>query len=210
METLVIYNHPLETLGSFKNYLKNYKEIFSDELEEAKDFESLIIMGGPMSVYEKEKYPFLKIELDMIRKAYEDNKHVLGICLGSQLIASALGGEVIQGGFGKEIGFQKVNLLDDFKDLFQSNEIIVFQMHGDTFSLPEKSKLLAYNNRYFQAFKIGKILGLQFHLEINHDLLESWIKNYGLSNDLLNEYEKYERNFIENSKRIIKYWFSLS
>ncbi|HLI45681.1 MAG TPA: type 1 glutamine amidotransferase [Geobacterales bacterium] len=209
MDTLVIYNHPSETLGTFKAALKNYREVFAEELKDMENFDALVIMGGPMGVYERKKYPFLELEMRMIRKAFMENKHVLGICLGSQLIAEALGGTVIKGCFGREIGFQKVRLIGSLRDFLNLDELVVFQMHGDTFSLPEKAELLAYNRNYFQAFQIGKILGLQFHVEVNSELMEEWVRLYNESRELLNEIKHYESELNQISKKILDYWLSL-
>ncbi len=144
----------METLGTLKKFLPRVKEIMAEELKGDEQFDALIIMGGPMGVYERDKYHFLNVEMELVKNAYKQNKRVLGICLGSQLIAEALGGKVIKGGFGQEIGVQKVRLLGELKDFMSSEKLLVFQWHGDTFLLPENGVLLGYSNKYFQVFII--------------------------------------------------------
>lgn len=205
MKTLAIYNHPAERVG---NLPVKVEEKFAEEINGKEDFDFLIILGGPMGVYEADKYPFLHKEIELIRKAYSENKRVLGICLGAQLIAKALGGEVIKGGFGKEIGVEKVRNLSDFRKLF-GEELEVFQWHGDTFSLPMNAELLAYNERYFQAFKIGKILGLQFHVEVNAKMIEEWVSTYGGDQSLVEEVRRIEGKLKGVSKKIVEYIQSL-
>lgn len=209
MHILVIYNHPIETLGIFKKYFNNVKENYAEELKGDEKFDALIIMGGPMGVYESDKYPYLKVEMELIKKAYKENKKILGICLGSQLIAEALGGKVIKGPFGSEIGVQKVKLIDEFKNYFGKDELIVFQWHGDTFSLPPNAKLLAYSEKYFQAFRLGKILGLQFHVEVDSKIVKEWLSNYGGDTHLIEEVKNNEKEFEINTEIIVKYWLSL-
>jgi GMP synthase-like glutamine amidotransferase len=154
---LAIINHPVERLGNIKDILneKGYdvKEKLALEIKGNEEFDGLIIMGGPMSVYENDKYPFLNLEVGLIRKALQKGKPVLGICLGAQLLSASLGGEVRKGAFGEEIGIYRVRLLEEFREIL-GEEIEVFQWHGDTFTLPQGSKLLAYNEKYFQAFRI--------------------------------------------------------
>jgi GMP synthase-like glutamine amidotransferase len=209
MDILAVYNHPLETLGFLKKFLKVAKEIEAKDLNGNESFDALIIMGGPMGVYEKDKYPFLRKEMELIRKAYEENKRVLGICLGSQLIAEALGGRVVKGSFGKETGIQKVILLDELKEYFGKKELIVFQWHSDTFSLPYGAKLLAYSNKYFQAFRINKILGIQFHVEVNSEIVQDWINSYGGESELVDEVKKLEKEFEKSTETIVNYWLKL-
>lgn len=209
MKSLAIYNNLHENLGSFRKYLNNIEEKFAEEIKGDEDFDELIIMGGPYGVYEKDRYEFLNREIDLIKKAYRGNKRVLGVCLGSQLIAEALGGKVTKGAFGNEVGIQKVYLLNEFRTLFGSNEIITFQWHGDAFSLPKDALLLAYSDKYFQAFRVGRILAILFHVEVNSSMVKEWVKTYGDNNQIIEDVIKYEKELENNSEKIIKYWLSL-
>jgi GMP synthase-like glutamine amidotransferase len=207
---LAIYNHPIEHLGNFKKLIPmKIKEIYAEDLKGDETFEDLIIMGGPQSVYNLDKYPYLEKEIDLIKRAHMSNKRILGVCLGAQLISKALGGEVWQGSFGPELGVQEIEVLGDFVKVFRTNKITVFQWHGDTFTLPNNSSLLAFSNKYFQAFKIGRALAVQFHLEVNKEMVEEWIKSYNGDNKLLKDFELTESLLKENSEKLIKYWLIL-
>lgn len=131
-----------------------------------------------MAVYDD--LPYLHKEQELIQDAIKNDVPVLGICLGSQLIAQAAGGRVFKGA-RKEIGLFEVSLSDEGKrGLFSGLEspMRVFQWHGDTYELPMDAKVLAYSDLYPQAFKIGSAYGVQFHLEIDRPMVESWIKEY--------------------------------
>lgn len=133
-------------------------------------FDCLIIMGGAMSAYDHDKFPFLTVEKSFIRQSIEAGKRVLGICLGAQLIASAMGAKVFSNKF-QEIGWYPITLTPEAKvhPLFEGipAELTVFHWHGDTFDLPVGAVLLASSQvTRNQAFAIGnKVLALQFHYE---------------------------------------------
>jgi len=131
----------------------------------------LIIMGGPMNIYEHRDYPWLVAEKDAIAQMIAQGKRVLGICLGAQLIADALGGKVFQNP-EIEIGWFPVRFHDDAKTVpaFAGfpEELTPLHWHGDTFSLPPGALSLAWSAACSQqAFAMGdRIVGLQFHLEV--------------------------------------------
>ncbi|MHB9141851.1 MAG: type 1 glutamine amidotransferase [Paludibacter sp.] len=142
----------------------------------------LIVMGGPMGVYDEAVYPFLKDEKEFIRLAIENGKTVLGICLGSQLIAEVLGAKVYPNK-QKEIGWMNVKLTNEARSLqvftgFE-DEFAVFQWHGDTYELPNESTLLFSSAVcQHQAFLFkNKILGLQFHFEVTPESLREMVEN---------------------------------
>jgi GMP synthase-like glutamine amidotransferase len=209
---LAIINHPVERLGNIKDILneKGYdvKEKLALEIKGNEEFDGLIIMGGPMSVYENDKYPFLNLEVGLIRKALQKGKPVLGICLGAQLLSASLGGEVRKGAFGEEIGIYRVRLLEEFREIL-GEEIEVFQWHGDTFTLPQGSKLLAYNEKYFQAFRIGSALGIQFHVEVDSRMIREWIDAYGGDKAIVSKVREKEEIFRIISEKIISHWLTL-
>jgi GMP synthase-like glutamine amidotransferase len=121
--------------------------------------------------------PYLQAEQKLIQKTVNANIPVLGICLGSQLIAKTFGGKVY-GGPKKEIGFYHDLKIDNDSKLFSgfSNPFTVFHWHGDTFDLPEKAIRLAHSENYQnQAFQIGSAVGLQFHLEVNAEMVNLWL-----------------------------------
>lgn len=142
------------------------------------DFDCLVVMGGPMSVYEEEAYPWLTDEKRIIKEAIEANKVVLGICLGSQFIAAALGAKVYPGK-NMEIGWFDLQLTQEGKDsiLGDIDGQKVFHWHGDTFDIPEGAQLLAGSEATpHQAFIYKKALALQFHLEVNEQSVDGMVE----------------------------------
>jgi GMP synthase (glutamine-hydrolysing) len=140
-------------------------------------FDGLIFMGGPMSV--NDRLPYLRWEMDAIVQSMERHQPVLGICLGSQLIAKAMGARVYPNR-DKEIGWFDIHLTEAarrdpmFADLPKTST--VFHWHGETFDLPPGATLLASSERCRnQAFRVGYCTyGLQFHLEVTPDMIADW------------------------------------
>ncbi len=169
-----------EGLGSIDNWVKgrgytlSCTKLYLNELLPKQDeFDLLIVMGGPMGIYDDEQYPWLQREKAFVKKAIDADKPVLGICLGAQLIADVLGSEVVANR-EKEIGWYPVvregSINGGLAEVLP-REQTVFHWHGDTFSLPSGSKGL-YTSRACenQAFIFrDKVLGLQFHLETTPD-----------------------------------------
>ena len=139
----------------------------------------LIVLGGPIGAYEEEQYPFIHEELALLTSRLAANRPTLGICLGSQLIARALGARVYPMGV-KEIGFSPIQLTPEGMRSCLSTfaeDGTVLHWHGDAFDLPAKAAHLAYTETCpNQAFACGpNILGLQFHLEISATYFERWL-----------------------------------
>lgn len=155
-----------------------YFEAGIDDLNKAFEHPGLVvILGGPIAVYETQDYPFLQEEINLLKVRLKRNLPTLGICLGAQLIAAALGGKVYSGPT-KEIGWSKLHLASVENNPLQALEDIqVLHWHGDTFDLPAQAELLASSKLYpHQAFRVGNhILALQFHPEIASDSLEKWL-----------------------------------
>lgn len=130
----------------------------------------LIMMGGPMAVYEHEQYPWIRCQQRRLARRLELDRPTLGVCFGAQLMAAALGAEVYRGP-AKEIGFHPIDVHDAAAPLRHLTGVPVLHWHGDTFALPEGAELLASSERYpQQAFRRGaNILGLQFHAEMGLD-----------------------------------------
>lgn len=151
-------------------------------LPELLNIDWLIIMGGPMSVYDEEKFNWLAAEKQFIKKAIQAGKTIIGICLGAQLLAEIIGAKVYQNDY-KEIGWFPIELTPDGhkNQLFSNfeNQATVFHWHGDTFDLPANALHLtqseACKNQAFLFKK--KILGLQFHLEMNEQSLKAMLEN---------------------------------
>ena len=143
-------------------------------------YNGLIVLGGPMGVYEVYKHPHLKTELTLIEAALKKNIPVLGICLGSQLLAHALGAEVKRNPLS-EFGWYNVAKTEDgAKDpLFAAwkKDEKIFQAHQDAFALPSGAKHLAQSSACAnQAFVYGdKVYGFQFHLEVDKAMIHRWL-----------------------------------
>ena len=155
----------------------------NEELPDIDDFDWLIIMGGSMNIYEEEKYSWLREEKNFIAEAIENKKIVLGICLGSQLIADVLGGRVSKNRY-KEIGWFPVTLTREansspiFKTL--PSKFCAFHWHGDTFKIPSGTARIAQSEGCTnQAFEYGQVIGLQFHLEYSVESINLMFQNCG-------------------------------
>ncbi len=148
-------------------------------------FDWLVVMGGPMNIYEEEQYPWLADEKCFIRDTIRSGKVVIGLCLGGQLIADVLGGQVTRNP-RKEIGWFPVRFTGTagqhpLFSFFPENPV-VFQWHGDTFStLPEEAELIASSDACaHQAFIYRKrVFGFQYHLENTEEIIRGLIDNCG-------------------------------
>jgi GMP synthase-like glutamine amidotransferase len=145
------------------------------------DLDFIALMGGPMSANDEDRHPWLKTEKGFIRAAAARGVPLLGVCLGAQLIASAMGARVYVNPV-KEIGWLPVKGVPASSRCFRfPNETIVFQWHGETFDLPVGAERLAASpDCENQAFQIGRgIIGLQFHLEATPEGARALIENCG-------------------------------
>jgi GMP synthase-like glutamine amidotransferase len=176
-----------EGLGSIEGWLRKAGyEISSTAffdggvLPNIEEIDLLIVMGGPMSVNDESEYPWLVQEKAFVRQVIEAGKPVLGVCLGAQLIASALGGQVFANA-EKEIGWFPVAPVEsDAPDVFRfPEETHVFHWHGETFSLPPGAVQIARSRGCEnQAFQIGRnVIGLQFHLETTPASAQGIVEN---------------------------------
>jgi len=178
-----------EGLGSIEPWLREHQHRVTgtrlqrgDELPHADDFDWLIAMGGPMNIYEHDRHPWLIREKFLIRDACVKNKKVLGICLGAQLIADVLGGSVIQNR-DPEIGWFDVMLNGEAgkSPLFAEfpSTFCAFHWHFDTFVHPKGATPLmgsAACERQAFSWGDGRVLGLQFHLELELDDARRWLE----------------------------------
>lgn len=150
-----------------------------DTLPDADQVRGLVVMGGSLGAYEEDSYPVLRNECELLATIARSGRPVLGVCLGAQLLAKALGARVFPG-YGTEIGFGSVGLTpvgqEDplFADI--DNVLPVFHWHGDTFTLPAGAELLASSSMYpHQAFRFGnRAYGFQFHIEPDTDTWDAW------------------------------------
>jgi GMP synthase (glutamine-hydrolysing) len=186
---LAVVHVPFEDLGSLGDEL-TAQGITVHSIDACTcDFESLegltpelvVVMGGPIGTYETGIYPFLSAEIAWLRERLEQRLPTLGICLGAQLMAAALGANVYPGNRGREIGWSTLKPGRDAADCPAMAELLapavpVLHWHGDTFDIPRGASHLAATDLYpAQAWSLGeRILGLQFHPEVIADTLECW------------------------------------
>jgi GMP synthase (glutamine-hydrolysing) len=143
----------------------------------------LIVMGGPMSVYDHDQFPFLLEEQRLIEEALKDDKPVLGVCLGSQLLAATLGAEV-KSGAQKEIGWHPVTLTEDaatdalWKEL--PARFTAYHWHGDVYDLPQGAVSLASSELTpCQGFRYGaNAYGFLFHMEVTEKIIKNMVKEF--------------------------------
>ncbi len=148
---------------------------------DARPFSALVVMGGPMGVYDEADFPFIPDELSLIESAFRFGVPVLGVCLGAQMMARAAGGRVTSGA-KKEIGFYKIRLTPEGREdrllLGLPEEFTVFQWHGDTFSIPEGCANLAASPLFEHQFiRVGvNSYGLQFHIEVTEPMVRGFLE----------------------------------
>ncbi len=186
MRVHVLQHVPFEGLGSIAPWLEqqgatvSWTRFFAAEpLPDPDAVDFVIALGGPMSVNDEDELPWLKDEKRFVREVIVAGKPVLGICLGAQLIASALGARVYPGP-EKEIGWFPVRAEAVSGETFRFPESVpVFHWHGETFDLPAKAIHLASSIACrHQAFQVGpRALGLQFHLEMTPESVAAIIAN---------------------------------
>lgn len=151
--------------------------------KDVKGRDALLVMGGPMGVYEQDRYPFLRDEIHLIRQALQAGRPVLGVCLGSQLLAAGLGAKVAPA--RKEIGWFPVTLSDAAASdpLWRGVDrtFIPFHWHGDAFEIPSGAVSLASSEiTPIQAFRHGtNAYGLLFHLELDEVMLRGMLDHFG-------------------------------
>lgn len=144
-------------------------------------YSGLVVLGGPVGVYQCNLYQHLNVEMKVIEEAFKKNIPILGICLGSQLIAQVLGSPVRKH-HTSEMGWCKISLTDAGQknplfEGYQKSENI-FQLHGDTYDPPKSATLLASSEVCeSQAFVYGdRVYGLQFHLEVDKKMIHRWLQ----------------------------------
>jgi GMP synthase (glutamine-hydrolysing) len=181
----VPYENPgcIETWIKEKGYIYTITRFYSGEaLPDVAEIDWLIVMGGPMSVHDTAEFTWLSDEKNFIKEAVARDKVVIGICLGSQLIAQVLGSSIYRNDV-KEIGWmpvQKSRVESDFPLLHKFNEIeTVFHWHGETFNIPNGAVHGFKSEGCFNQCFIyqNRIIGLQFHVEVTEDLLELMLEN---------------------------------
>lgn len=179
----------------------------------------LVVLGGPIGVYDHDAYPVVTNEIRLLRTRLAADRPTLGICLGAQLMASALGARVYPGSV-KEIGWSTLDLSDaiELNALSVLRGVPVLHWHGDTYDLPEGSALLASTSLYpNQAFSRGpNVLGLQFHPEVLGVRFEQWLLGHanelataGISPiTLRNDAKRYATSLEQAANALLTGWLS--
>lgn len=203
MRVLVIMHVESEGPGSLGTFLdsvgadvRTVRLYDGDRLPELQELDAVVSMGGPMNVYEEDKYPFLKDETLFLENAVNADVPVLGICLGAQMIAKAAGAQVTKSP-KEEVGWGEVSLTETGKNdaLFKGlpDKLDVLQWHGDMFLIPHGGRLLASSRDCpHQAFRYRNAMGLQFHLEVTGEILAEWFADSPELETILNRYKNLE------------------
>ena len=182
-QKIAIFQHvPIEPAGYFETIFRDHNIPFdyirlyeTNEVPRVPDATHLVFLGGPMSVNDENELPWLVQEKELIRRSGKDGRKVLGICLGAQLIASAYGARVYK--YVNETGWSRLSRAKGADGIFSRfpEQFPVFQLHGETFAIPYRGRLLAYGDRVRnQAFTCRNALGLQFHLELTGEIIHDW------------------------------------
>lgn len=149
-----------------------------DPLPSHESYDMLVVMGGPMNIYEEDKYPWLAAEKAAIRAAIDSGKYAVGVCLGGQLIADVLGGPVSRGD-EVEIGWLPIERTSDCPEsVALPDSLRVYHWHGDTLAIPEGAAHIASSEGCSnQAFLFdGRVLGFQCHLETTRESMNALIE----------------------------------
>ncbi len=197
MSVLILKNVPGEGPGTIADFLRDrgisYRivEMSQEDLPSAETDDTLVILGGYMSVNESDRYPYITKEVELVKEFTGKGKKVFGICLGAQIMAKALGARVYAG-TEKEIGWYDIELLEDgLKDPLIARlaahpgggeireKFKVFHWHGETFDIPAGAERIAGSSLYpNQAFRYGKdAYAFQFHIEVKKETIFEWLKN---------------------------------
>lgn len=215
-EGLAGYRKPLEAARYRIDHIDVSDPAFA-QLDLSKP-DLLILTGGPMAVYEQDRYPWISGELQRLAQRLEADGPTLGICLGAQMIAAALGAHVHAGPI-REIGFHPVTIHANGRDgpLRHLVDVPICHWHGDTFTLPDRTELLASSQLYaHQAFRRGtNLLALQFHAEMGEDMryyqwIDNWPEAVRVSGktavDLRDEQDRYGSRAVAAGRAMLAQW----
>jgi len=199
ISVLILKNIRSEGPGTIEDFLIEmcvpYKivELESEPIPDTEKFNALVMLGGPMSVNKSDIYPYIDKEEKLVKEFIKDGKKILGICLGAQIMAKALGAKVYKGA-EPEIGWYDIELTEaGVRDIMMKKLAIhpgagdfwkkfrVFHWHGETFDLPSGALKLARSDLYpDQAFRYGdNAYAFQFHIEVTKEMVYDWFSATG-------------------------------
>jgi len=229
MSVLICKNIKTEGAGTIEDYLNNRNIPYTilelsegESLPKTDNFDTLIMMGGPMSVNEDEIYPYIKEEERLVRDFIAKGKKILGVCLGAQIMAKALGARVYTGP-QKEIGWYNIDLTEEgVKDPLMKSlafhpqvrdfwkKFNVFHWHGETFDIPAGAVRLASSALYpNQAFRHGnKAYAFQFHIEVRKEMILEWLKDEPNFQQIERETETFFEEYRGRAENFYKGFFT--
>ena len=231
MSVLILKNIASEGPGTLEDFFRQrgtyYKIVncATENIPGSKDFDTLVMLGGPMSVSEEDAYPYIRRETALVREFVAEGKEIFGICLGAQIMAKALGAKVYSGP-EKEIGWYDIELTDggtrdrcmkelavypkagagDFRTKFE-----VFHWHGETFDVPEGAVRLAKSELYpNQAFRYGEgAYAFQFHIEVRKQMIYEWLKGESVDmNQIRQQTEAIYGDYLKRAMNFYKEFFA--
>jgi len=230
MSVLILKNASNEGPGTIEDFLvannMDYRiiDLSSEDIPQTDDFNVLVILGGPMSVNDADKYPYISREIELVRDFAGKNRKIFGICLGAQIMAKAFGAKVYPGP-QKEIGWYDIEMdhragIDSFMGRLarhpQTGEYFkrfkVFQWHGETFDIPEGGVRLAKSELYpNQAFRYGdRAYAFQFHIEVKEETVYDWLKDEPVDKGLLKkDTELFYEIYHQRALNFYRYFFDL-
>jgi len=230
LSILIVKNIVTEGPGTIEEFLTkegipfNTVELGSGETPPPLErFDTLVVMGGPMGVYEMDQYPHLRIGSRFIREARNRGIKVFGICLGAQMLAHCLGAEVYKGP-KEEIGWCSIEITGDGLEDPRMRKLAihprvgnfwrkfkVLHLHRDTFDLPVGAVLLASSELCkHQAFRYGvNVYGFQFHIEVTKDMLLEWFEGNPERNHIMGESEKIYEEYTGRAMNFYKAFFRM-
>ncbi|OHT21189.1 MULTISPECIES: glutamine amidotransferase [Edaphosphingomonas] len=216
VEGVAGFRAPIEAAGFIVDRIDVTDPAFPETDMVAPDL--VVMMGGPMGVYETDRHPWIACQIRRLGERLAADRPTLGVCLGAQMMAAALGARVYPGG-RQEVGFAPVSLNGKGADspLRHVEGLPMLHWHGDTFDLPGGTELLASTDHYaHQAFRRGaNILALQFHAEMGEDpRFENWLEKWpdaiaaagGTADELRAHHDAHGPNAVAAGRRMIAEW----
>jgi GMP synthase (glutamine-hydrolysing) len=187
-----------------------------DPLPDPGAVEAVVVLGGEMGVYDTDRHPYLTAEAGFLRSIVEGGIPVLGLCLGCQLLASALGGAAYRAD-RPEVAFTRLDVLVDDPVVGILSVDRSLTIHRDTWDLPPGGVLVARSPRYRQAFRFGSALGIQPHVEVTEDIVRSWVLTPGgsklveqagrVTEEVLAEFHDGAQGVVATAERLFSAWF---